>query len=73
MLTRGGAKVLHLHSRLNFKLNRAAALTEWRQLCSALVPAFAVVCQGQDVCKADFKSQFGDSKFVPHGAVRRIC
>jgi len=25
----------HLYSRLNFKLNRAAALAEWRQLCSA--------------------------------------
>jgi putative transposase len=25
----------HLHSRNDFKLNRAAALTEWRQLCSA--------------------------------------
>jgi putative transposase len=25
----------HLYSRQNFKLNRAAALTEWRQLCSA--------------------------------------
>jgi hypothetical protein len=26
---------LHLYSRLNFKLNRAAALAEWRQLLSA--------------------------------------
>ena len=26
MLTRGGAKVLHLYSRINFKLNRGAAL-----------------------------------------------
>jgi putative transposase len=25
----------HLYSRLNYKLNRAAALTEWRLLCSA--------------------------------------
>jgi putative transposase len=25
----------HLHSRDNFKLNRTAALSEWRQLCSA--------------------------------------
>ena len=25
----------HLYSRDNFKLNRTAALTEWRQLCSA--------------------------------------
>jgi putative transposase len=25
----------HLYSRDNFKLNRSAALTEWRQLCSA--------------------------------------
>ncbi|MFZ3581499.1 DDE-type integrase/transposase/recombinase, partial [Loktanella sp. DJP18] len=25
----------HLYSRHNFKLNRAAALSEWRQLCSA--------------------------------------
>jgi putative transposase len=25
----------HLYSRSNFKLNRAAALAEWRQLCSA--------------------------------------
>jgi putative transposase len=25
----------HLYNRSNFKLNRAAALTEWRQLCSA--------------------------------------
>ncbi len=25
----------HLYSRVNFKLNRAAALSEWRQLCSA--------------------------------------
>ena len=24
-----------LYSRANFKLNRAAALAEWRQLCSA--------------------------------------
>ena len=24
----------HLYSRENFKLNRTAALTEWRQLCS---------------------------------------
>jgi len=35
MLTRGGAKVLRLYSRTNFKLNRAAALAEWRQLLSA--------------------------------------
>ena len=25
----------HFYSRQNFKLNRAAALAEWRQLCSA--------------------------------------
>jgi hypothetical protein len=25
----------HLYSRSNFKLNRAAALTEWRGLCAA--------------------------------------
>jgi putative transposase len=25
----------HLYNRSNFKLNRAVALTEWRQLCSA--------------------------------------
>ena len=25
----------HLYSRQNFKLNRDAALAEWRQLCSA--------------------------------------
>ena len=25
----------HLYSRANFKLNRTAALAEWRQLCSA--------------------------------------
>ncbi len=25
----------HLNNRVNFKLNRAAALTEWRQLCAA--------------------------------------
>jgi putative transposase len=25
----------HLHRRSNFKLNRAAALTEWRGLCAA--------------------------------------
>ena len=25
----------HLYSRPNFKLNRAAALAEWRLLCSA--------------------------------------
>jgi putative transposase len=25
----------HLYSRINFKLNRAAALAEWRQLLSA--------------------------------------
>ena len=25
----------HLYSRVNFKLNRSAALSEWRQLCSA--------------------------------------
>ncbi|MEO9574013.1 MAG: IS6 family transposase, partial [Roseobacter sp.] len=24
----------HLYSRQNFKLNRSAALIEWRQLCS---------------------------------------
>ena len=26
---------LHFYSRINFKLNRAAALAEWRQLLSA--------------------------------------
>jgi putative transposase len=25
----------HLYNRSNFKLNRAAALTEWRGLCAA--------------------------------------
>jgi putative transposase len=25
----------HLYSRTNFKLNRAATLTEWRGLCAA--------------------------------------
>jgi putative transposase len=25
----------HLYSRANFKLNRAAALAEWRQLCAS--------------------------------------
>ena len=34
MLTMGGAKVLHLYSRINFKLNRAAVLAERRQLLS---------------------------------------
>ena len=29
------AVATHLYARLNFKLNRAAALTEWRQLLSA--------------------------------------
>jgi putative transposase len=29
----------HLSSRSNFKLNRAAALADWRKLCSAKVPA----------------------------------
>jgi putative transposase len=29
----------HLSSRSNFKLNRAAALSDWRKLCSAWVPA----------------------------------
>jgi len=24
----------HLHNRANFKLNRSAALAEWRQLCA---------------------------------------
>jgi putative transposase len=28
-------KERHLYSRSNFKLNRAAALTEWRGLCAA--------------------------------------
>ena len=37
MLTRGGAKVLHLYSRINFKLNRGAALAGWRQLLSAWI------------------------------------
>jgi hypothetical protein len=31
----------HLYSRLNYKLNRAAALAEWRLLCSASVHANA--------------------------------
>jgi hypothetical protein len=35
MLTMGGAKVLHLYSRINFKLNCAAVLAERRQLLSA--------------------------------------
>jgi hypothetical protein len=26
---------VHLYSRINFKLNRTAALAEWRQLLSA--------------------------------------
>ena len=30
-----GVQDRHLYSRINFKLNRAAALTEWRQLLSA--------------------------------------
>jgi len=30
-----GVQERHLYSRINFKLNRAAALTEWRQLLSA--------------------------------------
>ncbi len=29
----------HLYNRDNFKLNRSAALAEWRQLCSAWVQA----------------------------------
>ncbi|WP_082649302.1 hypothetical protein [Ruegeria atlantica] len=28
-------QVRHLYSRDSFKLNRSAALTEWRQLCSS--------------------------------------
>jgi len=28
---------VHLGSRINFKLNHAAALAEWRQLLSALI------------------------------------
>ena len=31
----GGACKRHLYSRTNFKLNRTAALAEWRQLLSA--------------------------------------
>ena len=31
----GGFVCRHLYSRANFKLNRAAALAEWRQLLSA--------------------------------------
>ena len=34
-LERDFVRQLHLYSRLNFKLSRAAALTEWRQLLSA--------------------------------------
>ena len=30
-----GLQERHLYSRTNFKLNRAAALAEWRQLLSA--------------------------------------
>ena len=30
-----GIEERHLHSRLNFKLNRAAALAEWRKLLNA--------------------------------------
>ena len=30
-----GVQERHFYSRFNFKLNRAAALTEWRQLLSA--------------------------------------
>ena len=30
-----GVEERHLHSRLNFKLNRAAALAEWRKLLNA--------------------------------------
>jgi len=30
-----GPQERHLYSRTNFKLNRAAALAEWRQLLSA--------------------------------------
>ena len=30
-----GLQERHLYSRINFKLNRAAALDEWRQLLSA--------------------------------------
>tara|TARA_B100000768_G_scaffold64576_1_gene62259 strand:- start:353 stop:511 length:159 start_codon:yes stop_codon:yes gene_type:complete len=30
-----GLQERHLYSRINFKLNRAAALAEWRQLLSA--------------------------------------
>jgi putative transposase len=32
----------HLYSRDNFKLNRTAALTEWRQLLSAYIQAAPV-------------------------------
>ncbi len=31
----------HLYPKRNFKLNRTAALEEWRLLCSAQVPAFS--------------------------------
>ena len=34
MLTMGEAKVLHLWSRINFRLNRGAALAAWRQFLS---------------------------------------
>ena len=34
-LGRGFVARLGLYSRINFKLNRAAALAEWRQLLSA--------------------------------------
>jgi putative transposase len=33
----------HLYSRDNFKLNRTAALTEWRQLLSAYIQAAPVM------------------------------
>ena len=41
MLTRGGASVLHLYSRTYRKLNRTAALTEWRQFIERIVSGCA--------------------------------
>ncbi|SFF02949.1 DDE domain-containing protein [Sulfitobacter brevis] len=36
-------KERHLYLRDNFKLNRSAALAEWRQLCFGYVPAYRVI------------------------------
>ena len=41
-----GCRDRHLYSRMNFKLNRAAALSEWRQLLSAQIQATpAIRCE----------------------------